>query len=129
MKAKWVRGKNVHRKKTTKAVVKGLNLLNNLGRWFKGLVVYYLWGGKGAILQNNDFVTSASYVLDTSESPKTHKSSWRASRRRQRSIDGSQDGFVENPVRVVSVAVLILVQVYVVFIKNNAIWKYFGNIN
>ena len=79
--------------------------------------------------QNNDFVTSASYVPDTGESPKTHKRSWRAPRRRQRSIDGSQDGFVENPVRVISVAVLILVQVYVFFIKKNAIWKYFGNIN
>ena len=76
----------------TKAVVKGLNHLNYPGRWFKGLVVYYLLGVWAAILlgrrfQNNDFVTSASFVRDTSESPKTHKSSWHASRRRQRSID------------------------------------------
>ena len=82
----------------------------------------------GGRFQNSDFVTSASFVPDTSESLKTHKSSWQASLRRQRSIDLKMF-FVEYPARVISVAVLILVQFYVSVIKKSAIWKYFGNIN
>ena len=78
----------------------------------------------GGRFQSSDFVTSASFVPDTSESLKTHKSSWHASRRWQRSIDLKMF-FVEYPARVISVAVLILVQFMSPLLKR----AQFGNIS
>ena len=52
----------------------------------------------------SDFVTSASCVPD--EFPKTQNKLWNAFRRTQRSIDRSEDVFVEYPVCVISVAVV-----------------------
>ena len=43
---------------------------------------------------------------DAKKSPNTQNNLWYASRRTQRSIDGSDDVFVEYPVCVISVAVV-----------------------
>ena len=43
------------------------------------------------------------------KSPKTQNNSWHASRRTQRSINRSEDVFVEYPVRLISVGVIMAV--------------------
>ena len=43
------------------------------------------------------------------KSPKMQNNSWHASRRTQRSIDKSEDVFVEHPVCLISVAVIMAV--------------------
>ena len=43
------------------------------------------------------------------KSPKMQNNSWHASRRMQRSIDRSEDVFVEYPVHLISVAVIVAV--------------------
>ena len=43
------------------------------------------------------------------KSPKMQNNSWHTSRRTQRSIDRSEDVFVEYPVRLISVAVIMAV--------------------
>ena len=47
--------------------------------------------------------------LINKKTPKMQNKSWHASRRKQRSIDRSEDVFVECPVHVISVAVIVAV--------------------
>ena len=57
----------------------------------------------------SDFVTSVSCVFDTEKSLKMQNNLRHVSRRMQRSIDRSEDVYVEYPVCVISVAVLVAV--------------------